>query len=127
MGKADALLQQADHVDGSKDNEDVVLLDLGLFAVWAVEGWMTEGEEKDIMKMIWQRSREGQYEDRVVKAVKELKGGRGGTFQAVEWQEENGLLFFQDQIYVPCDLTLRWCIMEQHHDSCIASHVEIME
>ena len=52
MGKADALSQQADHGDGLKDNEDVVLLDPGLFAVRAVEGWMTDGEEKDIMKMI---------------------------------------------------------------------------
>ena len=33
MGKADALSRRADHGDGSKDNEDVVLLDLGLFAI----------------------------------------------------------------------------------------------
>jgi hypothetical protein len=52
MGKADALSQQADHGDGSKDNENMVLLDPGLFAVQAVEGWIAEGEEKDIMAEI---------------------------------------------------------------------------
>jgi hypothetical protein len=30
----------------------MVLLDPGLFAIWAVEGWITEGEEKDIMTEI---------------------------------------------------------------------------
>src|SRR6266536_5706215 len=33
MGKADALSRRADHGDGSNDNERVVLLDPGLFAI----------------------------------------------------------------------------------------------
>jgi hypothetical protein len=85
MGKADALSRRADHGDGSKDNNDVVLLDPGLFAIRAVEGLVVEGEEKDIMKKIQQRSREGQYEDKVTKAVRELKTGRGITFRTAEW------------------------------------------
>ena len=52
MGKADALSRRADHGDGSNDNERVVLLDPGLFAIRALEGWVMEGEEKDIMKEI---------------------------------------------------------------------------
>ena len=84
-----------------------MLLDPGLFAIRAMEGLVVEGEEKDIMKKIRQRSREERYEDKVTKAVRELKGGRGKTFQAAEWQEENGLLFFRDWIYIPHDLELR--------------------
>ena len=83
---------------------------------------MTEGEEKDIMKEIRRRSREGLYEDKVTKAVKELKSGRGRTFRAAEWREDDGLLFFRDRIYVPRDLNLRRRILEQHHDSRIAGH-----
>ena len=49
---------------------------------------MTEGEEKDIMRKICQRSREGLYEDRVAEMVKELKRGRGKVVQAAEWREE---------------------------------------
>jgi hypothetical protein len=122
MGKADALSRRADHGNGSKDNEDVVLLDPGLFAIRAVEGLVVEGEEKDIMKQIRQRSREGRYEDKVTKAIKELKGGRGGTFRTAEWREENGLLFFRDRIYVPRDPELRRHIVEQHHDSRLTGH-----
>src|SRR5438034_2408425 len=90
-----------------KDNEDMILLDPGLFAIRAVEGLVVEGEEKDIMKKIRQRSREERYEDKVTKAAKELKGGRGRTFRAAEWREENSLLFFRDRIYVPHDLDLQ--------------------
>ena len=106
MGKVDALSRQVDHGDGSKDNENMVLLDPGLFAIQAVEGWIAEGEEKDILTEIRRRARDGAYEDKVAKVVKELKSGRNKVFQTSEWQEENGLLFFRDWIYVPCDLTL---------------------
>ena len=52
MGKADALSWCADHGDGSGDNKEVELLDPGLFAIRALEGWIAEGEEKDILKEI---------------------------------------------------------------------------
>ena len=58
----------------------------------------------------------------MAKVVKELKSGRNKVFQTSEWQEENGLLFFRDRIYVPRDLTLRRRILEQHHDSHLAGH-----
>src|SRR5918999_558660 len=122
MGKADALSRRADHGDGSKDNENMVLLDPGLFAIRAVEGWIAEGEEKDVLTEIQWRARDGAYEDKVAKVVKELKSGRNKVFQTSEWQEENGLLFFWDRIYVPRDLNLRRRILEQHHDSHLAGH-----
>ena len=100
----------------------MVLLDPGLFAIRAVEGWIVEGEEKDIMTEIRRRARDGAYEDKVAKVVKELKSGRNQVFRTSEWREENGLLFFRDRIYVPRDLNLRRRILEQHHDSCLAGH-----
>ena len=45
MGKPDALSRTADHGSGSKDNEDIVLLTLDLFAVRALEGVELVGEE----------------------------------------------------------------------------------
>jgi hypothetical protein len=85
MGKADALSQRADHGDGSKDNENMVLLDPGLFAIRAVEGWIAEGEEKDILTEIRRRARDGAYEDKVAKVVKELKSGKNKVFRTSEW------------------------------------------
>jgi hypothetical protein len=85
MGKADALSRRVDHGSGSNDNENMVLLDPSLFAVRALEGWVTEGEERDIMKEIRRKNREGLYEDKVMKAVKELKSGKGKVFRAAEW------------------------------------------
>src|ERR687895_1804616 len=100
----------------------MVLLDPGLFAIQAVEGWIAEGEEKDILTEIRQKAQDGAYEDKVAKVVKELKSSRNKVFRTSEWREENGLLFFRDRIYVPRDLTLRRRILEQHHDSHLAGH-----
>ena len=60
MGKPDALSQRPDHSNGASDNEDIVLLQLELLAIWALEGVQLEGPEKDILREIRQ---ENQKED----------------------------------------------------------------
>jgi hypothetical protein len=45
MGKPDALSRCADHGDGSRDNKDITLLQLELFAICALESLTVEGEE----------------------------------------------------------------------------------
>jgi hypothetical protein len=49
MGKCDALLQRADHTNGSDDNWDTTLLQPKFFAVRALEGMTMEGAEQDIL------------------------------------------------------------------------------
>jgi hypothetical protein len=74
MGKPNALSRRSDHSDGKQDNENIVLLKLDLFAIRALEGLTVEGEEKDIVREIQKRNREGEVEMQVTAAVKELKG-----------------------------------------------------
>ena len=52
MGKPDVLLWRLDHGNGASDNEDVVLLQLELFAIRALEGVQLEGPERDILREI---------------------------------------------------------------------------
>ena len=52
MGKSDALSWRSDHSSGTKDNQDLTLLTLGLFAVRALEELQVAGEERDILKEI---------------------------------------------------------------------------
>jgi len=52
MEKPDTLLQRLDHGNRASNNEDVVLLQLELFAIRALEGVQLEGPEKDILREI---------------------------------------------------------------------------
>jgi len=45
MGKPDALSRRPDHGKGTSDNKDIVLLQLELIAVQALEGLHLEGQE----------------------------------------------------------------------------------
>ena len=48
MGKSDTLSCRADHGSGANDNEDIVLLMLDLFAIWALERLELIGEEREM-------------------------------------------------------------------------------
>jgi hypothetical protein len=101
MGKPDALSRRPDHSNGSGDNNDVVLLKPELFAIWALEGLVVEGEEKEIVQEIRRKNRTGEVEMQVAAAVKGLKEGNRRTMVGSEWREENGLILFRNRIYVP--------------------------
>jgi hypothetical protein len=107
MGKPDALSRRSDYGDGKQDNENVVLLKPELFAIRALEGLTVEGEEKDIVKEIRKRNREGEVEMQVTAAVKELKRGNQRSMRGEEWKAQDGLILFQDRIYVPKNAELR--------------------
>jgi len=54
IGKPDTLLWRSDHGNGASDNEDMVLLQLELLAIQALEGIQLEGLEKNILREICQ-------------------------------------------------------------------------
>jgi hypothetical protein len=63
-------------------------------------------------------------EESVAKAAREFWKDKGrGTVKSAEWSESDRLLMFCGKIYVAKDRELRHCIVEQHHDMCIAGHV----
>jgi hypothetical protein len=62
-------------------------------------------------------------EESGAKAARELRKDKGrGTVKSAEWSESDGLLMFHNKIYVPKDRERRRCIVEQHHNMCIAGH-----
>jgi hypothetical protein len=83
MGKPDALSRRSDHGDGKQDNENIILLKPELFTIKALEGLTVEGEEKDIVREILKRNREGEVEMQVTAAVKELKKGNQRSMRGV--------------------------------------------
>ena len=73
MGKPDTLSRRLDHGKGTSDNEDVVLLQLELLAVRALEGVQLEGPEQDILREIRQGNQKGDQKEPVAKAARELQ------------------------------------------------------
>jgi hypothetical protein len=73
MGKSDALSRRADHGNGTDDNANVTLLTPGLFAVRALEGLRMVGEEQALLSDIRRGVRDGEKEEAVAKAFRELK------------------------------------------------------
>ena len=106
MGKSDTLSRRPDHGTGSVDNSNIVLLKPELFAIRALEGLSVEGEEKDVLKEIRMKVKEGLVEDSVVVMVKGLWKSKSRTVLGAEWNLRGGLMYYRDRIYVPSDLDL---------------------
>jgi transposase InsO family protein len=122
MGKSDALSRRPDHGSGSQDNSNVVLLNADLFAVRAMEAVAVEGEEREVLRDIRAKVKEGCMDDSVALMVKGLKDSKSRTVKGAEWNLREGLVYFRDRIYVPRDEELRRRIVTQHHDSKVAGH-----
>jgi len=60
------------------------------------EHWKLEaaGEERGILKDIWKGTRDGEKEEPVAKAARELQGSSARSVKSVEWSLSDGLLYF---------------------------------
>ena len=93
IGKADGLSRRPDLQEGvEKDNEDRTLVK----PEW-VRGVKMLVEEENLKKRI-KRMQEG--DERVVKAVEELKKAGIKTLKNKEWEIEKGLVMKEERIYV---------------------------
>jgi len=72
IGKPGALSRRADHGNGASDNENVVLLRLEFLAVCALEGMELTGVEQKILSNICKGNRNGDQEEPIAKAAREL-------------------------------------------------------
>jgi len=115
MGKMDALSCKSDHGTGLEDNNNMVLLTLNFFVVWALEGLEAAGEEQGILKDIQKGTQDEEKEEPVERAVRELQGSSACSVKSVKWSLSDGLLYFQGKIYVPdtCNLC-QWIFMLSH-------------
>jgi len=122
MGKPDALLRRADHGNGASDNENIVLLRLEFLVVRALEGVELTGVEQKILSDIRKGNQNGDQEEPIAKAARELRNSANGTVHSSEWSSIDGLLQFRGKIYIPRSPDLRRQIVALCHDTQIAGH-----
>src|SRR5882724_10191274 len=60
------------------------------------------------------------WEDSVIRALKELQGGKGLCRE--EWREKDSLVLYRGRVYVPPDGQLRHGLVNALHDSPITSN-----
>jgi len=74
MGKLNALSRRADHGDGALDNENIVLLRPESLTMCALEGVELTGIKQKILSDIHKGNRNGDQEEPIAKAARELWG-----------------------------------------------------
>jgi len=100
----------------------MVLLTPNFFTVQALEGLEEAGEEQGILKDIRKEMQDGEKEEPVARAVRELQGSSARSMKSAEWSLSDGLLYFQGKIYVLDTSDLCHQIVVLSHDSRLAGH-----
>jgi len=116
MGKPDVLSRRADHRNGASDNKNIVLLQLEFLAVRALEGVELTGIEQKILSDICKGNRNGDQEEPIAKAARELWSSANEAVHSLEWSNVDGLLQFQGKIYMLRSPDLRRQIVALCHD-----------
>ena len=115
-GKADGLNRRPDWQDGvERDNENQKLVKLE---------WIRKAEtiiEEENLKERIRKAQEG--DEKVVKAVEELKKAGIKTLRDKEWEVEDGIVMKEGRIYV-LEEDLRREIIQLHHDTLVGGHRE---
>jgi len=94
------LAEVSPYSDSSNENRDLTLLTPNFFAVRALEGVQVEGQERELLKLIWRETRNGELEDVVSKAAKALKSTSAKLIRSSKWTEIDRILHFRGKIYV---------------------------
>jgi len=114
MGKADGLSRRPDWQKGmEKDNKDQTLIK----PEW-IRGMETLMQEEDLKERI-RKVQEG--DEKIIKAVEELKKAGVKTLRDEEWKVEDGIVMKKEKIYVP-EEDLRREIIQLHHDTPVGGH-----
>ena len=61
-------------------------------------------------------------DDKVIKAIEEIKKAGVKMLRDKEWREEDGLILKEEKVYVPKDEVLRVEIIRLHHDMPMGGH-----
>jgi len=120
MGKADGLRKKSDwEVGVEKDNEEQMLVKKEWLEARAAQVSEVIIEGIDILDKI--RKSEAK-DDKVVKAVEEMKQARVKVLRDEEWREHERLMLKEEKVYVPKGKKLRAKIIRLHHDMPIGGH-----
>jgi len=114
MEKTDRLNRRPDWQDGvERDNENQKLVKLE---------WIRKAEtiiEEENLKERIRKVQEG--DEKVIKAVEELKKARIKILRDEEWEVEDRIVMKEGRIYMP-EEDLRRKIIQLHHDTMVGGH-----
>ena len=82
---------------GKDDNANVTLLPPGVFEVRNTEATLVDSGSDKLVECI---RRSTDYDDAVVKALRELGEG---TLRSDEWEKDRDLVMYRGRVYVPRD------------------------
>jgi len=114
MGKADGLSRRPDwEVGVEKDNEEQILVKKEWLEVKKVRVAEVIIEGVDMLDKV--RKCEAK-DNKVVKAVKEMKRAGVKMLRDEEWHQEDGLMLKEEKVYVPQDKKLRVEVIRLHYN-----------
>jgi len=117
MGKVDSLSRRPDWEIGvEEDNEDETLVK----PEW-LETRRTETVEiiVDRVDLLEEIRKSKVKDDKVVKAVEEMKQARVKMLRDEEWREINGVMYKERKVYIPKDNRLQAEIIRLHYNTVI--------
>src|SRR6202453_3952341 len=119
--KVDLLSRRSDHDWGENDNKDIILLKPEYFRIAALsQGHVLINTEETPLLSEIRKSKN--YDESVVKAIKDLKKLSTKRLRSDKWQLEQDLILFREKVYVPKDDNLRCKVVELHHNFLSAGH-----
>jgi len=120
MGKADSLSRKPDwEVGVEKDNEDETMIKPEWLEVRKIEVVEIIVDGVDLLEEV---RKSKVKDDKVVKAVEEMKRTGVKILRDEEWREVDGIMYKEGKVYVPKDKKLRTEIIRLHHDTPIGGH-----
>ena len=102
-----------------KDNKNETLVKLEWLEVQRTEGVEVIIEEVDLLEKVKQLRVK---DNKVIKAVEEMKQEGVKMLRDEEWREVNGIMYKEGKVYVPKDNVLRMEIIRLHHDTPVEGH-----
>ena len=120
MGKADGLSRRPDWEAGvEKDNEEQILVKKEWLEAKRIRVTEVIIEGVDVLDKVRKcKARD----DKVVKAVEEMKRAGVKMLRDEEWRQEDGLMLKEGKVYVPRDEKLRAEVIRLHHDTPVGGH-----
>jgi len=120
MGKADGLSRRPDWEAGvEKDNEEQILVKKEWLEAKRIRVTEVIIEGVDVLDKVRKcKARD----DKVVKAVEEMKRAGVKMLRDEEWRQEDGLMLKEGKVYVSRDEKLRAEVIRLHHDMPVGGH-----
>jgi len=120
IGKADSLSRRPNwEVGVERDNKDETLVKKEWLENRRTEKVEVIVEGVDLLEKIRQSRVRN---DKVVKAVEEIKQAEVKVLRDEKWRDINGIMYKEKKVYVPKDKTLRAEIIRLHHDMPVRGH-----